>query len=351
MPLYINGVGCISPQPTFDNSVFLAEVKEYSTNRIGCLDPDYNSFFDAGSIRRMWHLLKFGTAAGLIALKDAGIKTPGAITTGTGLGLPEVSQKFLRSLIESDETIVSPTTFIQSTHNTVSSNIALMCGCHAHNNTFSHRGFSFESALTDALLLAEENTDNILVGAFDEVSNYKYAAMKKKGVLRSEPCNNLDIFSENNNGIIAGEGAAFFVLSKQKNENTYGSFAGCKLFFKPESSEEIKNHISNFLSLQSLSLSDIDIVLEGINGDETHDAVYRELNESFFSEQTLCAYKNLCGEYMTASSFACWLAANILKTQTLPASIIFSDKNCTPENILVYNSYANNHSLILLRHV
>ena len=351
MPIYINGMGCISPQPTFDNSVFLPEVKEFSTNRIVCVDPDYNAFFDAGSIRRMWHLLKFGTAAGLIALKDAGLKTPGAITTGTGLGLPEVSQKFLRSLIESDETIVSPTTFIQSTHNTVSSNIALLCGCHAHNNTFSQRGFSFESALTDALLLSEENTDNILVGAFDEVSNYKFTAMKKRGVLRSEPCSNLDAFAEHNHGVIAGEGAAFFVLSKQKNENTYSSFVGCKMFYKPENTEEVKNYISSFLAENHLSVADVDIILEGVNGDENHDAVYKELNRSFFGEQTQCTYKNLCGEYMTASSFAYWLAAKILKTQIIPPQIIHSDKKRAPKYILIYNSYANNHSLILFRHV
>src|ERR1043165_8957999 len=115
--MYINGIGCISPQAAFDNSVFLPEVKEYTTNRLACIDTDYTKFFDAGSVRRMGRLMKYGTAAGLIALNDAGIKVPGAISTGTALGLPEISQKFLRSTIEVEETTVSPTAFIQSTHN------------------------------------------------------------------------------------------------------------------------------------------------------------------------------------------------------------------------------------------
>ena len=86
--LFINGIGCISPQRTFNNAEFLPDVKEYTTNRMVCVDADYSKFFDAGSIRRMGRLMKYGTAAGLIALRDAGITAPGAISTGTGLGLP-----------------------------------------------------------------------------------------------------------------------------------------------------------------------------------------------------------------------------------------------------------------------
>src|ERR1051325_2515490 len=114
-------------------------------------------------------------------------------------------------MIRSGETTVSPTSFIQSTHNTVSSNIALICGCHTHNNTFAHKGFSFESSITDARILATESINNILVGAYDEVSAYRYDYMKYMGELRKEPCSNLDIFGAKNSGIIVGEGAAFFV--------------------------------------------------------------------------------------------------------------------------------------------
>jgi len=349
MALYINGIGCISPQHTFDNSVFLPEVKEYTTNRLACVDADYSKFFDAGSLRRMGRLMKYGTAAGMIALRDAGIDVPGAISTGTALGLPEVSQKFLRSLIEVDETIVSPTTFIQSTHNTVSSNIALLCKCLSHNNTFSHKGFSFESALTDAQLLGLENTDNILVGAYDEVSDYKYAAIKKTNELRHEPCSNLDIYGAQNHGIIAGEGAAFFVLSKQKNENTYGSFIGNKAFYKPENKEEIRNHILSFLKENNSSLEEIDVVPIGISGAKEVDEVRIELNKNLFSAQTILAYKHLCGEYMTSSAFAFWLASKILKSQQIPDAVILENRNRLPKNILLYNSHKHNHSLMLFK--
>ena len=345
--LFINGIGCISPQRTFNNAEFLPDVKEYTTNRMVCVDADYSKFFDAGSIRRMGRLMKYGTAAGLIALRDAGITAPGAISTGTGLGLPEVSQKFLKSLIEVEETIVSPSTFIQSTHNTVSSNIALLCGCYAHNNTFSHKGFSFESALIDARLLAQENTDNILVGAYDEVSDYKYAAMKKTNELRAEPCSSLDVYGKMSNGIIAGEGGAFFVLAKQKTDNTYGTFVGNKTIYKPQGITEIKTAIQLFLEENNLLLTDIDVVISGINGDAKNDEIFIELNKNIFAAQTILAYKHLCGEYMTSSAFAFWLASQIMKTQQIPDVTILENRNRTPKNILLYTSHRHNHSLML----
>jgi 3-oxoacyl-[acyl-carrier-protein] synthase II len=349
MALYINGISAISPQATFDNSVFLPEVKEYSANKMYVVDTDYSKFFDAVSIRRMSRLVKFGSAAGLQALKDAGIKVPGAISTGTGYGLIEVSQKFLTSVIESNETIVSPTAFIQSTHNTISSNIALLCGCHAHNNTFSHKGFSFESALTDAFLLAKENVDNILVGAYDEVSDYRYDYMKYIGELRNEPCSNLDIYGEKSNGIIFGEGASFFVLAQQKSDNTYGRFIGNKTFYKPKDTEEIRNHILSFLKENNIALAEIDVVISGISGDKDADQPKREFNDTLFSAQTIVAYKHLCGEHMTSSAFAFWLASKIMKTQQIPDAVILQDRNRQAQNILLYNSHKGNHSLMLFK--
>lgn len=351
MKLFINGTGCISPQTTFNSADFLSDIREYQSNRLLCVDPDYSTFFDAGGIRRMGRLMKFGTAAGLIALKDAGIKTPNAISTGTALGLPEISQKFLRSIIESEETIVSPTAFIQSTHNTVSSNIALLCACHGHNNTFSHKAFSFESALTDALLLAEEKMNNILVGSYDEVSDYKYAALKAVNKLRTDPVSNLQLLSTPGKGFIAGEGAAFFVLSTEKTSNTYASFNDVYMFYKPENSDAIKNEIDLFLIRNNISLSQIDIVISGLSGNTETDKPVIAVNNELFNSQTILSFKNLCGEYMTATSFAMWLASQILKTGKIPEAAVLQNKSSSPRNILIHNFYGNNHSLLLLSNV
>lgn len=349
--LYINGTVCLSPQPTSDTSAFLPEVKEYHSNKIYCIDVDYSKFFDAGSMRRMGRIIKFGVTAGILALKDAAIETPGAISTGTGYGLMDISQKFLNSVIDSGETIVSPTSFIQSTHNTVSSNIALMVGCHAHNNTFAHRGFSFESVLTDAILLGKEGYDNILVGAYDEVSDHSYRSMIRMDMLREGPCSNLKLFSESERGTIAGEGAAFFVLAKQKNDNTYGAIKACKIFMAPADADDLKQTVLRFLSDNGLSPKDIDIVLSGHCGDAKSDRLNNILIRDSFREQSILVFKHLCGEYMTASSFATWLVAKMMKTQTVPTVLYRENRNREPRNILVYNSLKANHSLMLFANV
>ena len=139
MQLYIKGIGCISPQLTYDNSVFLPEIKKYAGKHMACIDPDYAPFFDAGSLRRMSRVVKFSAAAALIALKDSGVTQLDTITTGTGWGLLENSEKFLKNMVDANGSVLSPTAFIQSTHNTVGATIALITGCNAHNNTFSHK--------------------------------------------------------------------------------------------------------------------------------------------------------------------------------------------------------------------
>jgi len=222
-PLYINGLSCISPQPTFGGE-FPFEVKQYDSGRLSCIEPDYGPYIDPKASRRMGRLLKYGTASGLQALRDASPQTPegglnaylipDAISTGTGFGLLDDSGKFLKNVTEADEGVVSPTAFIQSTHNTVSSNIALAVGCKGHNNTFVHKGLSFESALLDAQMLVREDPaiQNVLVGAYDEITDYSYSIMQRLRLIRSTPYANLELLQKPGSGTVAGEGAAFFLL-------------------------------------------------------------------------------------------------------------------------------------------
>jgi 3-oxoacyl-(acyl-carrier-protein) synthase len=104
------------------------------------------------------------------------------------------------------------------------------------------------------------------------------------------------------------------------------------------------------ISDSGLSISDIDLVLLGINGDNRYDPIYYEFARSIFKGTPLSYYKHLCGEYHTASGFALWLAANILMRQTIPEIIRLGDNHREPvRNIIIYNQYYNiNHSFLLL---
>lgn len=334
--IYINGVGCISPQTTFNNDEFLEQIKEYTTNRIYCSDTDYTRFFDAASLRRMSRIVKFGTAAGLIALSDAGIKTPQAISTGTGYGLLELSQRFLRDFISSNEGIVSPTAFIQSTHNTVSSNIALLTGCHEHNNTFSQKGASFESTLLDAKFLLAEGKENVLIGTYEEIGEFNYASLIQNNELRQEPCNNLSLFREASNGVIVGEGAAFFALEKVKKAHTYCRLIDFDIHYK---TKNFADALLAFLEKNQISTKEIDVIISGLNGNAENDQPLHFINHNLLSDSSIVAFKHLCGEYMTASSFAVFLAAQMIKKQTIPNVLMLRNQNRLPQTVLVCNSF------------
>ena len=70
------------------------------------------------------------------------------------------------------ESGLSPTAFMQSTHNTIGSMVAIALGCHGYNCTYSQDGVSFESALLDAVMQLESGeAGNSLVGAHDEITD------------------------------------------------------------------------------------------------------------------------------------------------------------------------------------
>ena len=75
--------------------------------------------------RRLGKIMKGSLLASLEALAQAGIEKPDAIITGTTYGCLENSERLLEQLKEEGEVMLKPTYFMQSTHNTIGSNIAI----------------------------------------------------------------------------------------------------------------------------------------------------------------------------------------------------------------------------------
>ena len=121
--------------------------------------------------RRMGKLLKAATITSLRVLKDAGIEKPDAIITATSLGMIENSEKFLNDLVENDAALLKPTLFMQSTHNTIGSSLAIRLGCHGYNITYTQGKDSLEWAKRDAVRLIKTGKANsVLVGLHDELT-------------------------------------------------------------------------------------------------------------------------------------------------------------------------------------
>jgi len=351
MLVYIRSTGNVSPQRTFGEAGFLSDVVEHTGDKLSCVEPEYRQFIDPKLIRRMGRIVKMGVAAALAALREAGIDEPEAIVTGTALGCMEDSSVFMTKLVENGEELLTPTAFIQSTHNTIGAQIALLLQCHRYNNTFAHRGFSFESALLDALLLLREGeARHVLVGGIDELTTISHRIQTRLGLYRREPVSNLDLFHPVTKGTIAGEGAAFFVLASEPSATDYARFEGVTTFYKPANTTEIEQRIARFLAAHSVELNDIDLIVTGRSGDFQGDAVFESLDSSLFRNKPSVPYKHLCGEYPTATAFALWLAASLLKFQTVPPVLGYVNlRGKRLNHILIYNHHQSiHHSLMLV---
>ena len=351
MEMYIRATGNISPQHTFGNQPFLENIITHTATRLQCIEPDYKDIIDAKMIRRMSRIIRMGVAAATACLQAAGINEPGAIITGTAYGCMQDTDIFLTKMVEQKEELLTPTSFIQSTHNTIGAQIGLMLKSNNYNNAFVHRGFSFESALLDGIMLLNENAcSNVLVGGIDEITDTSHAILSRFGLYRRNPVASEDLYTTSSRGTIAGEGAAFFLLSNEASANDQAKLIGLHTFYNPADHNEIVQHISSFLSAHKIDVNNIDLVITGKNGDAAHDKIYDKLQDTIFHDSTLINFKHLCGEYPTAAAFAMWFAAGIIKAGHIPASLEVPGQNEKKiKNILIYNNYQHKyHSLFLI---
>jgi 3-oxoacyl-(acyl-carrier-protein) synthase len=351
MKAYIRGTGNISPQPTLEGGNFPRVINTFQDAFLKATEPEYKKYIKPIQLRRMSRVLKMGVVAAGTALHEAGIEKPDAIITATGLGMMEETEKFLNSVIDNQEKLLNPTAFIQSTHNTVGAHIAVMLGCNKYNLTYVHGPVSFEAALLDTLMWLEENPkDQVLMGGAEELTEMHFRITDSAYFWKKGEVENLRLLDYHSLGTIAGEGAAFFVLSSMPAPGRSIMVNKVETIYKPENRLEMEQKIQSFLASEGLELNNIDLVLMGFNGDSRYDGIYSELEASIFSNNSTGYFKHLCGEHYLASSFAFWLAYSILRDGYIP-EVLLRNKihEGVPRNILIYNQ--NNmvyHSLVLL---
>ena len=147
---------CVLGEAVIDDVEQLGELREFVT---------------AGEARRMGKLMKAATITSMRALRQAGVERPDAIITATAYGMLETSERFLTDMVENGEEMLSPTLFMQSTHNTIGSALAIRLKCHGYNITYSQGSDSFRWALRDAKRLIETGkAKTVLVGQHDEAT-------------------------------------------------------------------------------------------------------------------------------------------------------------------------------------
>lgn len=337
MGIYINGIGLISPQETRNNQDFLKEKIEREGDYFKINEPPYKEYINPRELRRMSKILRNGIVAARIAMDETNCQNPDAILTGTGLGCATDTEKFLISMVENNESLLTPTSFIQSTHNTLGGGIAIGLGCHNYNMTYVHRGFSFESALQDAqLMMDSDEIQNALVGGFDEMTDYHSNVLRSTKQYHPE------------NGAIPGQGAGFFVLDKGKKQTTYAELVEVETIYKA-SSEAIFKKIDELLKANSANHFKT-LFLLGENGIQAEQEIYNTFRNNH-TDLNFANYKDLCGEYYTSSAFAMWLGAQILAKQQIPSIVNANNQGMERiDHVLIFNIFdLKETSLILLK--
>jgi 3-oxoacyl-[acyl-carrier-protein] synthase II len=258
MGVYIQGIGNISIQNTFQQAGFPVPVW-YNEPYVRCIDPDFKNFISPIEARRMSRVIKRAIATAKASIAESGIDMPDAIISGTGLGSIDDTEKFLSAMIENNEKFLQPTFFIQSTHNTISSQIAINLKCHGHNNTFVHGGISFESALTEAMLLfADKRIKTALVGGYDEMTPAYFKLLGRVGFWKKDFTSSADLNISNSSGSLGAEGSISVMLSDTRNEKSYAAIEAIEVLYQPDN---IEKSIDAFLNRNGKNADDIDFLV------------------------------------------------------------------------------------------
>jgi len=340
MNLFIKSTGILSAAGSNSDASFLESDVRYDTDRLLCKEPDYAAYIPPMQLRRMSKAVRMGIGAAKICLQQAGIEKADAIAVGTAFGCLNDTEVFLSKMIEQDEQMLTPTAFIQSTHNTVAGQVALVTGCHGHNLTYVHRGHSFEHAMIDAALYLHDHGDEqILVGGIEELTETSLNVLKYTQAYRHDASTPGSVLTSSRDGSIAGEGATFFMVQQRP----HGSGLNVKdiATFTTRDTSAAVEQVSHFLYRNNMS--EPDMVLLGLNGDKRSAPFYNELKSGLLANVSQVAFKHLCGEYPVAGAFALALLMNALQ-KPLPSSCMLNHPPKQLKNVLLINNFLHHYS-------
>lgn len=326
---YVNSVAQVScQQPLCDE--WFESPRIYSDSYVRAIEPDTSGFISSSEARRMSRILRRAVCTAFAAVAESDVSVPGAVITGTGSGCIENSEKFLVDMGRYGEESLKPTLFMQSTHNTVSSLIAIMMKCHGYNSTYSHKGISFESALLDAWLQMRCGMlSSALVGSHDEVTPFMGRVMR-----RTHPY-----------GSFVSEASVSTVLSAVGGPADICEITDVQLMHRP--------------AIEDLAAAvdpDRDSVLMlGVNGNHLNDKPYESLLSSLGFSPRSIKYRNVFGDNYSVSALGFYAACRILQRQRVP-EFMRMDHDLSPDGCIdgitvINHSEGTDWSLVRLRKV
>lgn len=306
------------------------------------IDPDFREYVSPLDGRRMGKILKRALATTLRIVRNTGITAPDAIISGTGLGCIENTEIFLTAMCEEGEGLLKPTSFMQSTHNTISSLLSINLKCNGYNATYSHKGISFDSALYDAWLqIRLGKIGNALVGCHDEMTPSYFKLLQRIGYVGMPGQD------------VAGEASVAVMVNTRSKENLC-ELGGIAMLYRP-SLDKLESALDQLIREAGIVKKDIDAVFTGVNGNSVNDKFYETVIPKMCPGIPTIRYKHIFGECYSSSGFSLYAAAHCLKNGFIPKFMRYGDlalKGSSPNNILLFNQFdGRTYSLILLRSI
>lgn len=280
---------------------WMTEPLSYDEPLVKAQNPAFRDYMAANEARRMGGLMKRALVTTLKVLKETGIEHPDAIITGTCLGSLDYTERILDAMLENGEEALSPTHFMQSTHNTVGSALAIYTKTHGYNTTYSHGSISFDLTVQDAWMQMQlGKISTALVGGHDEMTEgyfSKLQQVKYVGVEGMVPC---------------GEMAMSMLLNTDPSVDYLAELAGIRMSFRP-SGEQLQQQLDSLLAQAGMTLDDVSLVMTGMNGNPANDQLYKPMLETLLADKPTMDYKRVFGENYAASALGLYAASHLLK--------------------------------------
>ena len=324
--VYIKSTAHISAQQPLSDEWFISPVV-LQGDFVPALEPHYKDYISPMAARRMTPILKRALVTSRVVLNGAPVD---AIVTGTGLGSAACSEKLINAMVEEGEQLSMPTQFMQSTHNTIGSLVAIDSKCHGYNATYSQDGISTECALLDAFVQIQSGRiATALVGAHDELPASWLDVMRRGGIA-------------GNPGQVPASETSVAMLLTSESAGSKCEIVDVELSFNTDFD------VVSFLGRNAVT--HVDAVMTGINGWKEHDDCYNQLLEALPDVPRL-HYKHLSGESCSAAAFGIYASALCLQRGAVASSLRCdgSREPLSAKSVLMVGVSGSNKSLILLK--
>jgi 3-oxoacyl-[acyl-carrier-protein] synthase II len=300
VPIAVTGIGVIAPNAITVRAI--APPLPAGTVKVHECGPLADAAtLSASQRRRLSRLMQMA----LIAARRSHTPDPTqrlAVAIGTGMGCLDDAAAFLENLISKDEREPMPARFPNSVHNAAAAQIAIDLGAHALNSAPTIGEISFESALWQGISqLQTGEADCALAGAVDELNKY-ILGLGKRWKFWDEQTR-------------PGESA--MVASLTRAENSAAPLARVTAvrlgrYRRPFDAEREADWIAG-----AVDLKNVEVILSGAKGwvalDKNYSAVTASLSKRAGRALEHQTYKQLCGEFHSASAFGFSVAVDLVR--------------------------------------